>query len=261
MSRAKILLGLAVVAAVLSLVFLPRGGEPEDDATTARSITLYGYDDQDPLWEIRAEDGRIEEDGQTLRGIAIDFHRADGKRLRIRGDQLDRSEGSARLSGAVRIERTDDLQLETDALTWIEADERLESGPIVLSTETLRVTAAQFGYDLSDDVASFGGGVDAHADLDATWTIRADRAEERDGIITFDGDVTADSAEGESFRCRQLEVDPEAESVRLVGDAEGEYASARLYAALIRIDSDGLWASGRVSAQMDLEEMGASDGP
>ncbi len=259
MPRAKSLLALLVVAIALVLVFLPRGGDTDDDATTAKTITLYGYSDGTLLWEIRAAGGRVNGDDQTLSDVAIDFHGSDAATLRIRGDRLDRTEGTARLSGNLRIERTDDLLLETEAVTWIEADERLEAGPIALTTETLDVSAAGFEYDLASETATFTGGVEAIADLESTWTIRASDAEERDGVVSFRHGVTAESEGGESFRCERLEVDSNGEAARLVGEAEGEWSSGRLTAASIRMDEDGLHASGGVTARLDLEEMGAAD--
>jgi lipopolysaccharide export system protein LptA len=260
MSRAKILLALVAVAAALVLIFLPHGGdEPADDATAATAISLYGYDDGDLLWEIRAAHGRIDGDEQTLHGVEVAFHGDGDDPLQIRGEQLERSGDSARLSGDIRIERTDDLFLETEALTWIEADERLEAGPIVLLAEALTISAERFGYDLVTGSSSFTGHVEASADLGSDWTIRAERAEEQDGIVTFDGTVTAESGEEGAFRCDRLEVDSEAQQVRLLGDVDGEWASVRLNAGSIEMDDDGLRAADRVSARLDLQEMGGAD--
>lgn len=238
------------------LVFLPRGRNPVDDTTIAELITLYGYaDDGTPLWEVRAQDGRIDGSAQTLSGVAIDFHGEDLSTLSIHGDRLERTEGVSRLSGNVRIERTDDLLLETEALTWNEADERLESGPIDLSTADLHVSAAGFGYDLETETASFTGGVEAFASLEAEWTIRADRAEERDGVVVFREGVTAESEDDESFRCEQLEVDSETETVHLSGEVIGDWSSGHLSAESVWLDGNGMRAAGRVTARLDLEEL------
>ena len=226
-----------------------------DDATIARSITLYGYDDGALLWEIRAQDGRIDGSNQTLSGVAIDFHGEDLPTLSIHGDRLERTEAVSRLSGNVRIERTDDLLLETEALTWNEADERLESGPIDLSTADLHVSAAGFGYDLQTETASFTGGVEAFASLEAEWTIRADCAEERDGVVVFRESVTAKSEDGESFRCERLDVDSETEIAHLSGDVIGDWPSGHLSAESVRLDGNGMRAAGRVTARLNLEEL------
>lgn len=226
-----------------------------DDATIARSITLYGYDDGALLWEIRAQDGRIDGSGQTLSGVAIDFHGKDLSTLSIHGDRLERTEAVSRLSGNVRIERTDDLLLETEALTWNEADERLKSGPIDLSTADLHVSAAGFGYDLQTETASFTGGVEAFASLEAEWTIRADRAEERDGVVVFRESVTAESEDGESFRCERLDVDSKTEIAHLSGDVIGDWPSGHLNAESVRLDGNGMRAAGRVTARLNLEEL------
>ncbi len=226
-----------------------------DDATIARSITLYGYDDGALLWEIRAQDGRIDGSGQTLSGVAIDFHGKDLSTLSIHGDRLERTEAVSRLSGNVRIKRTDDLLLETEALTWNETDERLESGPIDLSTADLHVSAAGFGYDLQTETASFTGGVEAFASLEAEWTIRADRAEERDGVVVFRESVTAESEDGESFRCERMDIDSETEIAHLSGDVIGDWPSGHLSAESVRLDGNGMRAAGCVTARLNLEEL------
>jgi len=229
MSRAKSLLALLLVAAAVALVFLPRGERPADNATTARSIALYGYgEDGAPLWEIRAEGGRIDESAQTLNGVTIDFYGEDDSTMSIRGDRLERSAAVSRLFGNVRID-WDDLRMEVEALTWDEAVERLESGPIALETEDARVSAAGFGYDLETETASFTGGVEASVGTDPGWTIRSDRAEEQDGVVVFRDGVTAESEDG------------------------------HLSAESVRLDDDGMRATGRVVAQLDLREMREPD--
>ena len=261
MSRTKIILVLAVVAAALVLILLPRKHGPVEDATTVASISLYGYDDGKLLWEIRAADGRIDDDDQTLRDVAIAFHGAEGDPLHLRGERLDRSGKMARLTGDIRIERTDELLLETEELTWIEADDRLEAGPISLSTEILRIAADGFEYDLTTGASTFTGGVEARADLESDWAIRAEHAGERDGIVSFDGSVTAESSDDGTFRCDRLEVDSEAERVHLLGNVDGGWTSAQLSAGSVELDDDGLRAAGGVSARLDLNEMGGSDDP
>lgn len=230
MSRAKSLLALLLIGAVVALVFLPRGRSPADNATIARSIRLYGYDDDGaPLWEIRAEGGRIDESAQTLNGVAIDFHNEEGSTMSIRGDRLERIEGVSRLSGNVRIDRSDDLHMDVEALTWNEAEERLESGPIDLLTEDLRVSAAGFEYDLETETASFTGGVEASLGTEPEWTIRAERAEEHDGVVIFRVGVIAESEDG------------------------------RLSAESVRLDEDGMQATGLVAARLNLDEIGEPD--
>ena len=256
MSRTTGLLALLFLGIVAVLVFLPRGRHPTDDATVARSITLYGYDDSGaPLWEIRAQDGRIDRSDQTFSGVAIDFYGEDLSALSIHADRLERSEAVSTLSGNVRIERTDDLLLETEALSWNEAGEYLESGPVDLSAEDLHVSAAGFGFDLETETASFTGDVEALVSLEAEWTIRAARAEERDGVVVFREDVTAESEDGESFRCRQLEVDSETETVHLSGEVIGDWTSGHLIAESVRLDGNGMRAAGRVAARLDLGEL------
>jgi hypothetical protein len=260
MSRAKGLLALLFLGIVVALVFLPRGRNPVEDATIAESITLYGYAaDGAPLWEIRAQDGWIDGPDQALNGISIDFYEEDLSTLRIRGDRLERSDAISRLSGDVRIERTGDLLLKADAVTWDEAGESLESGPIHLSTEDLSMSAAGFGYDLEIETASFTGGVEAFASLETEWTIRADRAEEHDGVVVFHDGVTAESEDGESFRCERLEVEPETRTVHLSGDVVGDWSSGHLSAESVRLDEEGMRAVGRVTAHLDLKELRGSD--
>jgi hypothetical protein len=260
MSRAKRLFAIFLLAIAVVLIFLPRGRNPVDDATIAQSITLYGYaDDGALLWEIHARDGRIDGSGQTLSGVAIDFYGQDLSTLSIDGDRLERTEAVSRLSGNVHIQRTDDLLLEAEALTWDEAEERLESGPIELSTADLHVSAMGFGYDLETETASLTGGVEASASLEAEWTIRADRAEERDGVVVFREGVTAESEDGESFRCERLEVDTEAETARLSGDVIGDWPSGHLSAESLQLDGDGMRAAGHAMARLDLEELRTVD--
>lgn len=262
MSRATLLVALLLVALVVVLVFLPKGKDPGSEATIAETIAVYGYDDDGaPLWEIRARSGRITGSDQRLDDVAIDFFDAESSTLSLRGDHLERSESTSRLSGGVRIERDDDLLLTTEALTWDEADEQLESGPVELSTEDLRVSAAAFGYDLHSSTAQFTGGVEASVALDTSWTIVADRAEEHDGRVTFQQDVVAESEDDQSFAAERLEVDPEAETVRLSGGVVGEWASGRLSAETVELDSEGIRAAGGVTARLDLEEMRGSNDP
>lgn len=261
MPRTKILLALVAVAIVLALVLLPRGRGPVDDATVAEAITFYGYTEEGtPLWEIHAESGRIDGAEQRLHGVSVDFYDEEGGALRVRGVELHRTAGVSRLSGGVRIERGDDLLLETEAVSWDEARDRLEAGAIDLTTPELRVTAARFEYELETAAASFVGGVDASAELDTRWTIEADRAEERDGVVTFRGGVAAESEDGESFRCERLEVESKSETVRLTGSVIGDWASGHLSADSVRFDNDGLYAAGDVTARLDLGESRDSDG-
>jgi hypothetical protein len=260
MSRAKGFLALLFVGMVVALMFLPRGRTPSENVTVAESIRLYGYAaDGAPLWEIRARDGRIDGPDQSLNGISIDFHGEDLAALRIHGDRLERSDAISRLSGDVRIERATDLLLETQTVVWDETEQLLESGSIDLFTEDLRMSAAEFGYDLESETASFAGGVEAVADLETEWTIRADRAEEHDGVVVFFDGVTAESKDGESFRCERLEVEPEVETVRLSGGVIGDWSSGHLTAESVQWDKEGTWATERVAARLDLQELRISD--
>jgi hypothetical protein len=261
MSRAKGILALLIVGIVVALVFLPHRQGPADGVTIAQSIVLYGYDDDGaPLWEIRAQDGRIDGSEQTLNGVTVGFYHEDRPTLSIQGEQLMRTEAVSRLSGNVRIERPDDLLLETETVTWNEIGKRIEAGPIDLSTDDLRVTAAGFGYDLETETASFTGGVDAFASLETgEWTIRADRAEEHEGRVVFHDGVTAESEDGESFRCESMEVDSETKAVRLSGDVIGDWPSGHLSAESVRLDADGMRATGRVTARLDLQELRKAD--
>ncbi len=149
--------------------------------------------------------------------------------MSVRGDRLDRTAGVGRLSGDVRIEQSDDFHMEVEALTWNEAEEHLDSGRIDLSTEDLHLSAARFGYDLRAETASFDGGVEATANRETDWAIRADRAEEHDGVVTFHGGVTVDSEEG------------------------------RVHAESVRLDEDGILAAGGVEAQLELKGSRESD--
>ena len=258
MSRTKGLLALLFLGIVVVLVFLPRGRSPADSATTAQSITLYGYSDGGaPLWEIHASDGRIDGPAQTLNEITIIFYEDNLSTLSIRGDRLERTDAVSRLTGDVRIERTDDLLLEVEALIWDETNDQLESGPVDLAAENLRMSAATFGYDLETETASFTGGVEAFASLETEWTIRADRAEEHDGVVVFRDGVTAESEDGESFRCEQLEV--EAETVHLAGGVIGDWSSGHLSAESVRLDENGIRAAGHVAARLDLKELRKRD--
>jgi lipopolysaccharide export system protein LptA len=231
MSRAKGLLAILVVAILVGLVFLPRGRNPASNETVARAIALYGYaEDGAPRWEIRAREGRLDGSTQALTDVAVDFHNDDGSTMSARGDRLDRTDGVGRLSGDVRIEQSGDFRMEVETLTWNEAEERLDAGPIGLSTDDLRLSAARFGYDLRAETASFEGGVEATARLETEWAIRAERAEERDGVVTFLGGVTVDAEEG------------------------------RVRAESVRLDEDGILAVGGVEARLDLGGSGEPDG-
>ncbi len=224
MSRAKGLLAILVVAILAGLVFLPRGRSPASDTTVARTIALYGYaEDGSPLWEIRAQEGRLDESTQTLTGVAIDFHNEDGSSMSVLGDRLERADGVGRLSGNVRIDQSEDFHMEVDALTWNEAEERLDSGPTDLSTEDLHLSAARFGYDLQSETAAFDGGVEATSRLETEWAIQAERAEERDGVVTFLGGVTVESEEG------------------------------HVHAESVRLDENGIMATGGVEARLELK--------
>ncbi len=232
MSRAKgfIALLFVAIAATLMLVFLPRGRSPSDDWTTARSVSLFGYtEDGSPQWEIHAADGQIDDSSQRLSGIAIDFFAEGQDPLGIRSDRLERTETISRLSGNVRIEQADDLLLTTEELTWDESGERLASGPVDLVAGDVRMSAAEFGYDLRDETASFTGGVEATADLEEEWSIRADRAEEHNGEVSFLGGVSAESSAG----CLSAET--------------------------VRVAEDGIRAIGGVSARLDLGVLGEPD--
>jgi len=223
MSRAKGFLAIVVLAVLVGLVFLPRGRNPASTETVARTIALCGYaEDGAPRWEIRAQEGRLDGSTQTLIGVAIDFHNEDGSTMSARGDRLERTDGVGRLSGDVRIEQSDDFHMEVETLTWNEAEEHLDSGPIDLSTEDLHLSAARFGYDLQAETASFAGGVEATARLETEWAIRAEQAEELDGVVTFLGGVTVDSEEG------------------------------RVSAESLRVDENGILAAGGVEARLDL---------
>jgi hypothetical protein len=260
MSRATGFFVLLLVGIAVVLALLPRERRHAESATIAQSVRLYGYNnDGTSQWEIRADDGRIDEAEQTLSGIAVTFYAEDGSTLSVRANRLERTNAVSRLTGNVRIERPDDLLLQVDLLTWDEAANRLESGPIDLSTEELSLSAAQFEYDLDSESASFSGDVEALATLETEWTIHADRAEERDGFVTFRNNVDAESEDGKSFRCHQLRVDAESRTVHLSGDVRGEWSSGHLSAESVWLSEDGIRAVGRATARLDLEELRNQD--
>ncbi len=262
MSRAKSLLALLFVGIVIALVFLPRERNPGDDATIAESISVSGYtSDGSLLWDLRAQDGRLDGPDQTLHEVTLDFYGEDSSAMSIRGDRLERAEASSRLSGNIRIEREDDLLLEVESLTWNEVDEKLSSGPIALTSEDLCVSAAQFVYDLETETASFSGDVEAIAKLETDWAIQADRAEEQGGVVVFRGAIRAASEDSESFRCTSLKIETETKVAYLSGDVVGEWPSGQLSAESVRWNEDGVHAIGRVEARLDLEELRKSNDP
>lgn len=260
MSRAKSFLAILFLAAVGTLLFLPRGENPIIEDTVAESVTVRGYTDGgEPLWTVHAEEGRFDATHQILDRVTVEFHGEDRTTMNVQGDRLERTDEISRLSGNVRIERSDDLHLNVDSLTWNESAERLESGPMELSTETLRVSAAEFGYDLSAETASFSGDVEAEVDFETDWVIQADHAEESKGIVEFRGGVIAESAENESFRCESLQIKTDQEIACLSGDVVGQWPSGELSAESVCLDKSGVQAKGHVVARLDLEELRTSD--
>ncbi len=260
--RFIVLVVIAAAGGVALAVWWPSAGNRAvPDVTRADAMTVYGYANRDtPLWRMEAESGTIDERDQTLHDVTISFYEGDGTATRVRGDRLERTDAIGRLTGEVRMERPDGLLLTTASVTWDEADERLEAGPIVLTTSELRMSAVTFAYDLASDTASFGGGVEATADWETSWTLEASRAEEHDGVMTFYGAVTATSDADDAYVCDRLEVSTENETVLLTGNVSGEGRGGTLRAASLRWSEEGIVADGAVTARIDLEA-GASDDP
>ena len=259
MSRAKSLAALVLLGAVLAFVFFPRTRHSETPAVTVTdAIQLFGYGDDGSLqWELRAATGSMDSSEQVLEDVSVRFFGQDQSALAIRGDRLVRSDGESRLSGDVRMERSEDVTLDVDTLTWDETSEQLASGAVAVESDDLSVSAGGFGYDLTTETASFVDGVEARVALETAWTVRSSRAEEHSGVMVFADGVEAESADGEHFECDSLAVEERTATLR--GDVTGTWTSGSVNAAVIELSDTGIRASGGVVARLDLQALEKTD--
>jgi len=225
-----LVLVVGLVGGLIAWLFVfdtsPPGGAPFE----AEGLTLLAYTQgADVAWEIRAEQGDVNDANSSLQGVEIDFHTAREGTLTATAGQLHRSEGSARLSEGVLVERDDGLRLETDDLTWDESAKFLDAGAIALTMDDLSVHAGSFRYDLDEETASLGGGVRLVDEGERSFVATGKHAEESNGTFVLEGNVEAEIEEG-SLRAQTLAISDEGltadgdVTVRLIlsGDADGQ---------------------------------------
>jgi len=221
MSRAKRIVPLIVVAAILAIVLLPRRPVGPDDPFVASGVVLRSYTDAGDLsWEVEAQSGEVVDEEAILTGVILRFLSSNEVAMTASADQFVQGEETSILSGNVRIEREDELRLRTEEMSWHEREEKLEAGPVELEARDLLVIGDRFEYDLETERATISGAV------------RAD-----------------DPSNEETYRCDRIEADEDA--VYLSGSVEAEFEDGGLTADRVRIDEDGLTAEGSVSLHFD----------
>ncbi|MCX6093735.1 MAG: LPS export ABC transporter periplasmic protein LptC [Candidatus Bipolaricaulota bacterium] len=263
MSRTtKILLlaaGVLSGAVALFLTFTRPSILSPSAAAEAIDVVMRGYSAAgDPTWEMRAARGEIVEREGTLVDVAVDLFQRGKEPIRVSADRLVREGQTALLEGGVRIERDDGLEIETDAVTWREDAETLESGETKLSYEDGELQADRFDYDLRTRRGKLSG-VAVTLNREDELRVVSERAELAEDALTLEGSVHAESAEG-TLEAERLTATLDGDSIALSGGvaAEGEGFSASADAADVR--EDGWILRGNVLVDADLSKLGGERG-
>lgn len=269
MSTAKKLLPVLVVGGLIAWLLVtnepPRTSAPFE----AEGLTLHAYSPtSESAWEIRAHGGAVDGDESTLSDVEIDFFNAEAGQLTARAGHLVRTEGAATLSQGVIVERADGLRLATEAMSWNERAETLETGPIELRIGDVEATAPHFTYDLATERAQLDGGIQVHLDGEPSLHASGERAEEADGLFALDGDVKIVEESGVSYRCDRVEVETsaatgdksEGKAIRMMGGVEATLSEGELRADQVDVRDAGITAVGNVSIRLDLSAEENDDG-
>ncbi len=263
MSRTtKILLiatGLVAGAVALFLTFTKPGAFSPTAAAEATTVVMRGYSEAgDPTWEIRAVRGEIIEREGTLADVAVDLFQEGKDPIRARADRLIRKGEIGRLEGAVSIERDDGLVIESDAVTWREDAETLESAETTLSYEDGDLRAEQFRYDLHQRRGELAG-VAVTLRGEQEMSVASERGLLAEDELTLVGAVHAESEDG-TLDAERLTATLDGESVTLSGGvtAEGEGFTATADGA--EVCEDGWVLRGNVSIDAELSKLGGERG-
>ena len=195
-----------VAGGLIAWLFISGDSPQSTTPFAADGLRLLAYTEGGNVaWEIRAKQGDVHDAKSSLQDVEIDFRNAQEGALTAAAGRLVRSEGSARLSEGVVIEREDGLRLETDDLTWNESAELLDAGSIDLVTGSLSIHAGEFRYDLGRETTSLSGGVRFVDESDRGFVATAEHAEESGGRFVLEGNVEATLEEG-TLRAQTLEI-------------------------------------------------------
>jgi len=263
MSRTtKILLlatGLVAGAVALFLTFTKPGAFSPTAAAEASDVVMRGYSEAgDPTWEVRAVRGEIIEREGTLVDVAADFFQQGKKPIRASAERLIREGEIARLEGAVTIRRDDGLLIETEAVTWREDDETLESRETTLSYDDGELRGEQLAYDLRTRKGTLSA-VTATIRREETIFVTSERAQLQDDSLTLEGQRHGVTVDG-TLRADRLTATLDGDSVTLSGRviAEGEGFTATADGAEVR--DDGWVLRGNVSVDAELSKLGGERG-
>jgi hypothetical protein len=232
MSRASVLLLVLLVVGFAALVLVPHRATAPDVPFAASGVALQTYTEAgDPSWEISAREGEVDGEEAALRDVEVRFRSSDETSLVATADRLVRGENESVFSGHVRVDRSDELHLETEELVWNESLEFLKTSAIELSVRDVTLTGERFEYDLRLDRATIVGNVVATVSTDELQ-IRAERAEEIDD-----------------------------ETIDLAGGVKATFPDGTLSAERARVTETGVVASGDVSLSLHLADEGRPDVP
>ncbi len=191
-----VLAALAVVTIAVTMLFIltpvPRPGPSRP--TEATGLVLRGYDAGSITWEATADRGELATEESALSEIVLRIFDSAGTTVRVSARSLVEEAGAVTLRGDVRGETSDDLRLSTEAMTWTESREKLDSGPTLLTMGADELSAGSFAYDtkLQRAVLSDVRGTLRRA---STFVFSGDRGEVSDDEVTLAGDVRVSASE------------------------------------------------------------------
>jgi len=254
MSRTTILV-LVLVFLLGGAVLLFRDSEPVQEIITwAEQIALTGHrDDGSPAWFIQAESGSLDEDNGMLETVELTFFRESAAPIVVHGDRLARDSGGSTLSGSIVVKQAETLSLETETIYWDERNDVLESGLVTVEMESASIEAGAFHHDLGSGLTTLTQGIEAQLiQNDDEYVVRSDSAEATSDQLALIGNVSIQSATGNTYSCQRLESEPSGSSIRLIEEVSGMWQESAFSAGIVQLDADGIRLLGDVIIDLDL---------
>lgn len=228
-------------------------------AAEATTVVMRGYSQEgDPTWEVRAARGEILKREGTLVDVAVDLFQEGKEPIRVRADRLIREGDVGRLEGSVSIERDDGLVIESDAVTWREDAQTLESGETTLSYEDGELRGERLEYDLEARRGELSS-VTATLNREKTLRVASEGAQLDEDRLTLRGSVRVESEDG-TLAADRLDATLDGDSVTLSGQATAEGTGFSASADAIEVREDRWILRGNVSVDAELSKLGGERG-
>ncbi len=254
MPRTRILVLCVVVLIGGAIWLLLRSSPPEElpvATTETTGLLLHGYDDKGrPAWTVQAQAGSIAERIGTLADAVLLFFKDGAQTLRAHGDTLTYSGQEAVLAGDVEVASADGYLLAPDELVWNESTHGLVANRVSITSETIRVEAQGFQYDLANGQWSITEGFTATIGRDSPLEVTGRTAHEEAGVLSLSGELHL-TGEGEDYSCGEITYVPGSDEVHLSGGVEGTFSTATLSAREVTLTRAGSTAAGTVHVVLE----------